>query len=319
MYEHYLYTEDLSFLKNRAMPVMKKSVRFFEDYLYRDDDGHLLTGPSLSPENTYRSHTGQKGALCMAPTMDSTILRQLFTAYLHGLEILGEKEPEVKNKIQQMLDALPPISISKDGRIMEWYQDFEETEPGHRHISHLYGLHPGNEIIRENKELFEAAAKTLEYRLSHGGGHTGWSKAWIICFYARLGNGSRVYRNVIEMLQKCIQDNLLDVHPPFQIDGNFGFAEAILECIVQSHAGYIDLLPALPDEWETGFIKGIRLRGAMSADISWENKALKECTIYCHHVAKGKPKDIIVRYGNSRKSFLLTKGKPLVINQDMLK
>jgi len=318
MYEHYLYTEDLNFLKEKAMPVIGKAVRFFEDYLYRDDDGYLLTGPSLSPENTYCTKTGQKGALCMAPTMDSTILRQLFTAYLHGLEILGINDPERKNKVGQMLDALPPIRTGKDGRIMEWYQDVDETEPGHRHISHLYALHPGNEITRDNRELFKAAEKTLEYRLANGGGHTGWSKAWIICFYARLGNGARVYHNVIEMLQKCIQDNLLDVHPPFQIDGNFGLAEGVMESIVQSHAGYIDLLPALPDEWETGYIKGIRLRGAMTADICWENRALKECRIYYDNISDGISKEIIIRYGNIRKSFLIAAGKPLVIHPDML-
>lgn len=318
MYEHYLYTENLNFLRERAMPVIEKSVRFFEDYLYRDDEGYLLTGPSLSPENTYCTKTGQKGALCMAPTMDSTILRQLFNAYLHGLEILGISDPERKNKVRQMLDALPPIRVSKDGRIMEWYNDVEETEPGHRHISHLYGLHPGNEINRENRELFEAAEKTLEYRLSHGGGHTGWSKAWVTCFYARLGNGGKVYQNVVQMIQKCIQDNLLDIHPPFQIDGNFGLAEAVMESLVQSHAGYVDLLPALPDEWDTGFIKGIRLRGAMSADICWENGTLKECRIYYDNISSGVPKEITIRYRNIRKSFLISAEKPLVIHPDML-
>jgi len=316
LYEHYLYTGDREFLKNRVMPVIEEAIAFFEDYLYVDDDGYLLTGPSLSPENTYRTKDGQKAALCMAPTMDISILRHLLTAYLHGLEVIGTDKPDKVNKIQGMLDALPPIRIGEDGRIMEWYQDVEETEPGHRHISHLYGLHPGNEITRENRELLEAAARTLEYRLNHGSGHTGWSKAWVTCFYARLGSGADVYKNVVELLQRCIQDNLLDVHPPFQIDGNFGIAEAVLESVVQSHAGYVDLLPALPEEWQTGYVRGIRLRGAMSADISWDNGVLKECRILNLNDIM---KEVAIRYRNTKKTFILSGEGTLVIKPDMLK
>jgi len=187
MYEHYLYTQDIGFLAERALPVMREAILFYEDYLYEDDAGYLLTGPSVSPENTYRSSIGEKGALCMAPTMDTMILRQLFTWYLEGKSRLGQTEDH--SMVQKLLKKLPPTSLTKDGRIMEWYQDYEETEPGHRHISHLYGLHPGNEILPHETELFDAARKTLDYRMSHGGGHTGWSKAWVTCFYARLRDG----------------------------------------------------------------------------------------------------------------------------------
>ncbi len=276
MYEHYLFTQDKDFLRKRALPVMREAILFFEDYLYEDENGNLLSGPSLSPENTYISSTGDSGALSMSPTMDNMILRQLLTSYLEGSKLLGIDEAKDNEIINTMLDKLPPTQISKKGTIMEWYQDYDEVEPGHRHISHLYGLHPGNEIVEEKTDLFEAAKKTIKERLSHGGGHTGWSKAWITCFYARLKDGDNVYSNLIELLQNSIQDNMLDIHPPFQIDGNFGIAEAIIESLVQSHAGYIDILPALPSYWKKGELKGIRLRGGMTADISWDEFGLIE-------------------------------------------
>jgi alpha-L-fucosidase 2 len=280
MYEHYLYTQDKEFLKDRALPVMREAIRFFEGYLTDDGEGHLVTGPSVSPENTYISSAGQRGALCMGPTMDSTILRQLIRWYLEGASQAGlEISEEERHTLEQILEKLPPLQISGDGRIMEWSRDYEETEPGHRHISHLFGLHPGNEITRKTPELFAAAEKTLDYRLSHGGGHTGWSKAWVTCFYARLGRGAEVGTNIMELLCRSVQDNMLTVHPPFQIDGNFGIAEAVLEALIQSHAGYIELLPALPDEWTSGRLRGVRLRGGMTVDLSWEHAELKTLTV----------------------------------------
>ena len=280
LYEHYLYTQDEEFLKQEALPLMREAIRFFEGYLYENEDGQLLTGPCVSPENTYRSQTGEKGALCMAPTMDSTILRQLITWYLEGAAIAGtELTPEEKAMLENMRAKLPPIRLGSDGRILEWFREYEEVEPGHRHCSHLFGLHPGCEITKEKKELFAGAQKTLEYRLSHGGGHTGWSKAWVTCFFARLGNGEKVGQSIRELLQKSVLDNMLDVHPPFQIDGNFGIAEAILEAIGQSHAGYIEVLPALPPEWKSGSVKGFGLRGGLTADLSWENGRVKELYI----------------------------------------
>lgn len=279
LYEHYLYTKDEVFLKEEALPVMKEAILFFEDYLYEDESGVFLTGPTLSPENTYISDKGQKGALCMAPTMDSTILRQLINWYIEGIIISGEGNKEELLKLEGILEKLPPLKTSKDGRILEWHQEYEETEPGHRHISHMFGLHPGVEITKDKEELYEGAKNTIDYRLSHGGGHTGWSKAWLACFMARLHNGDELYDNIIGLLQKCIQDNMLDLHPPFQIDGNFGIAEAILEGMVQSHGGYIELLPALPSGWKSGSVRGIRLRGAISADITWNNGELESCEL----------------------------------------
>lgn len=279
-YEHYRYTLDKEFLRKEALPVMREAIRFYEDYLTEDVNGYLVTGPSVSPENTYRSKAGEIGALCMGPAMDMEILHQLFSEYLEGCEILGLSEEESDGlKIREILHKLPPIRTTSDGRIREWQDEYEEMEPGHRHISHLYALHPGTEITEEKQELFRAARKTLDSRLANGGGHTGWSRAWITCFFARLKDGNAVGESIRKMLSTCIKDNLLDTHPPFQIDGNFGAGEAILESLAQSHSGYLEFLPALPKGWDKGAVSGMILRGGIRADFSWDNGTLKELTL----------------------------------------
>lgn len=272
LFEHYRYTEDRDFLEKEAMPLAREAIRFFEDYLYEMPDGTLVTGPVVSPENTYRSKLGQVGALCMGTAMDSSILRQLITSYLEGMKVLGREEEQAEDKelLEGILEKLPPLRIGADGRLLEWTEEHEETEPGHRHISHLYGLHPGREITPETPETFAAAGKTLEYRLRHGGGHTGWSRAWVACFAARLLDGEAVGEHVRQLLCKCIQDNMLDVHPPFQIDGNFGIAESILEALVQERSGKIHLLPALPPEWPEGEIRGYCLTGNARLSFAWK-------------------------------------------------
>ncbi len=303
MYEHYLYTGDETFLKERALPVMREAIRFFEDYLYEMKDGTLVTGPSVSPENTYVSSIGETGALCMGPTMDIQILRQLFSWYLEGRgKTGGDKEDD--KLIKTMLDKLPPTKISSDGRVMEWLEEYEETEPGHRHISHMYGLHPGNEITEERQELFAAAEKTIDARLAKGGGHTGWSRAWIACFFARLKNGKKVLENVNGLLKKSIKSNLYDTHPPFQIDGNFGIAEAMIESLIQSHNTYIELLPALPEQWAAGSLNGVRLRGAMTANLSWEDGRVTGFDI-----TPDKDVSVEIRYGKEIKHAQLKAGE----------
>lgn len=279
LYEHYEYTKDKKFLEE-SMPLMREAIRFFEDYLYELPNGYLVTGPVVSPENTYRSRKGETGALAMGTAMDNCILRQLLTSYIKGMHELSICDEEESALLEGMLNKLPPLMIGSDGRLLEWMEEYEETEPGHRHISHLYGLHPGNEITPEKKELFDAARKTLEYRLANGGGHTGWSRAWLACFAARLQDGEALRENIAQLLSKCIQDNMLDVHPPFQIDGNFGIAEAVLEGLVQERNGRTYLLPAIPKRWECGMVKGFCLRGGRRIDMSWENGRPVSVTLY---------------------------------------
>lgn len=302
MYEHYLYIEDKKFLKEQALRVMGEAIEFFKDYLYEMEDGTLITGPSVSPENTYLSKVGKKGALCMGPAMDIQILRQLFTWYIEGYRLVYEEDDKLL-EVESMLNRLPQTKISLDGRIMEWQEDYTEVEPGHRHISHLYALHPGNEIVEDKKELFKAAEKTLEYRLSHGGGHTGWSRAWIICFYARLKKAEKVIENIYGLLEKSIKINLLDTHPPFQIDGNFGVAEGILEALVQSHNTYIEVLPALPKDWNNGKLKGVRLRGALTCNIYWSNGRLD-----CFEVTADTNKTVTFKYKDQMIESVLQSG-----------
>ena len=307
MYEHYLYTQDLTFLKERALPVMREAIRFFEDYLYELPDGTLVTGPSVSPENTYISKLGIRGALCMGPTMDSMILRQLFQSYLDGCKACGFSDGESDAPlVQRMLERLPKTRLGSDGRVLEWQTEYEEPEPGHRHISHMYGLHPGNEITVDQPELFEGAKKTIAKRLSNGGGHTGWSRAWIACFFARLRDGDQVYEHVNGLLKKSIKNNLYDTHPPFQIDGNFGIAEAIVESLVQSHNHCIDLLPALPAAWKKGALLGVRLRGAITCDLEWGDGKVRLCRL----VADKDISELPVHMNGNVYTVSLTAGEP---------
>ncbi|MCI8358018.1 MAG: glycoside hydrolase family 95 protein [Lachnospiraceae bacterium] len=280
LYDNYLYHQDKELLVREILPTMREAIAFFEEYLYEAPDGTLLTGPCVSPENTYETRQGQRAALCMAPTMDISILRQLLSDYQEGLAAAGEAREE---KLDRLAERLPDLPLTEDGRIREWYEDVLETEPGHRHISHLFGLHPGKAIRTDTPELLEAAGKTLDYRLAHGGGHTGWSKAWICCMTARLRRGGAVRNHLFEMMQHCIQDNLLDVHPPFQIDGNFGIPEAVLECIAQCHGGCVELLPCLPPEWKDGSVRGLCLRGGITMDMDWKDGRVASCRMKAVH------------------------------------
>ena len=278
MWEHYLYTHDAEFLKNTAYEFISESVQFFLDYLF-EHDGYLLSGPSTSPENKYFDADGNMVSLCLSPTMDNQIIHGLFSFYLEAEELL-HLDPEKAAQVRAALPKLPPMKVGKYGQLMEWMDDVEEFEIGHRHISHLFGLFPGNQITPETPELFAAAKKTLERRLSGGGAHTGWSAAWLLLFNCRLQDTDGTAFSIRRLLSRSTLDNLLDSHPPFQIDGNFGGCAGIAESLLQSHSGHIRILPALPSDITEGSFDGLVARGGVVVDAKFSDRRVTHLTLH---------------------------------------
>ena len=318
IYEHYKFTGDREFLAEKY-DTMREAAEFFEDYLIEDDKGRLVTSPSVSPENTYYTKDGVKGTLCQGPTMDSSILNQLFTAVAESAQILNI-DAEFAMKMLELRSRLPEPEVGKYGQIMEWAEDYDEVEPGHRHISQLFALYPADIIsFHKTPELAKAARATLDRRLSYGGGHTGWSRAWIINMWARLYDGEKVGENVTALLSNSTSINMFDMHPPFQIDGNFGGGAGIAEALLQSHSGEICFIPALPREWESGSVKGMKARGGFEVSFSWaggkmqtaEIKSLcgNSCTVYSDAPIEiykdGKPvSNVIFQKDNNTYTFI---------------
>lgn len=303
LYAHAMYEEDCETLRERILPILKECVLFFYDYLHRRSDGAWVCGPTVSPENTYRLPDGQEASVALGTAMDHQIIRELAENYLDGCARCGAAGEET-DFARGILAHLPRTRLASDGRILEWQEEYEETEPGHRHISHLYGLYPGREISQEEPELWEGAKKTLACRLKNGGGHTGWSRAWIQCFYARLKDAESLDRQIALFLENSVAENLWDVHPPFQIDGNFGFAAAILEALASRRGDTVEVLRAVPESFRTGSVRGQRLAGQLRLDYAWECGRLTRLA-----VCSGKDQTVTLKYPGGSVRLCLNGGE----------
>ena len=326
LWDHYEFSMDREYLA-RVYPIMLGSARFYLDWLVEDPaTGELVSGPATSPENSFAAPDGSVTQMSMGPSHDQEVIRDLFTNVLAAAAVLGDKDPLLP-KVEAALGKLARPRIGSDGRLMEWRAEFKEVEPTHRHVSHLYMLHPGREVDPERTpELAAAVRKSLEARTDIG---TGWSLAWKINFWARLEDGNRALRLLRNLLRPIDQmgvnmsnaggtyPNLFCAHPPFQIDGNFGATAGIAEMLLQSHTQengryVLKLLPALPDAWADGEVKGLRARGGFEVDIVWKRGRLLRGVIRSDH---GTP--FIVRYRGQSREMNISAGQTVALDDGM--
>ena len=324
LWDHYLYTRDKVFLKNNAYPLMKGAALFCLDWLVKDKQGFLVTAPSTSPENTFKTNEGVRGSTLYGSTADMAMIKECFKDIIAACEELKIDAP-FKDSVKAALSQLYPYQIGKKGNLQEWYYDWEDPDPKHRHQTHLYGLYPGHQINREQTpDLAAAAEKTLQLR---GDETTGWSKGWRINLWARLNDGNHAYKMFRELLRYVPPDgakninytagggtypNLLDAHPPFQIDGNFGGAAGVMEMLLQSDSKQITLLPALPDAWKNGKVIRICAKGGFEITMTWQNGTLLEAKVLSKN-----GESCVLRYNEKELKFTTLKNHSYIISNKL--